>query len=102
MPLGAASSQWQQTHWMPFFGSSATPRRQLVQTAMTQMQTLQLEHKCGQWDRITAESEDAAGIAAKPRAISVECWLARLIENRSSGAAFKVLFLIQGKMADYQ
>ena len=55
------------------------------------MQTLQLEHKCGQWDRITAESEDAAGIAAKPRAISVECWLARLIENRSSGAAFKVL-----------
>ena len=87
---------------MPFFGSSPTPRRQLVQTTVTQRQTLQLEHKCDQWDRITAESEDAVGIAAKPRAISVECWLARLFENRRSGAAYKVLFLIQGKMAEYQ
>ena len=87
---------------MPFSGSSPTPRRQLVQTTMTQMQTPQLEHKCGQQDRITAESEGAIGIAAKPTAISVECWLATLFENRSSGAAFKVLFLIQGEMADYQ
>ncbi|EPY89975.1 hypothetical protein CB1_000063003 [Camelus ferus] len=47
--------------------------RQLVQTTMTQMRTSQREHKRGQRGRITAESEDAFGIAAKPRAIFVEC-----------------------------
>lgn len=82
------------------FKFSPLPGRRLVQTTTTQMQTLQLEHKCGQWDQIIDESEDAIGIAAK--AISVECWLARLFENKSSGAALKVLCLSQGKMADYQ
>lgn len=84
------------------FKFSPLPGRQLVQTTTTQMQTLQLEHKCGQRDQIIDESEDAIGITTKPRAISVECWLARLFENKSSGAALKVLFLSQGKMADYQ
>ena len=38
------------------------------------------------------------GIGAKPRAIFVECWLARLFENKISGTALKVFFsLIQGE-----
>lgn len=96
-PVGVSSwHTFLQTKFPPL------PRRQLVQTTMTQMQTLQPEHKCGQWGRITAESEDAFGITAKPRAIFVECWLTRLFENKNSGTTLRVLFLIQGKMTNYQ
>lgn len=42
------------------------------------MQASQPGPTCGQRGGITAESEDAFGLAAEPRAIFVECWLARL------------------------
>jgi hypothetical protein len=43
--------------------------------------------QCDQWGQITAESEAAFGIIAKPQTIFGEYWLVRLFENKCSGTA---------------
>lgn len=77
---------------------SASPGRQLVQTA---------GHGRGRRTRGTGVATEAEAprvrgrlsIGAKPRAVSGECWSARLFENRSSVTALKSFFLNQGKVA---
>lgn len=63
LSLGAVSSQWQQTSGcfqLAYISAdlvSLLPGKRLVQTTVTWIQASQVEHKCAQWDGITAESE---------------------------------------------